>query len=226
MYVAGNCDAIAGPKEPQHDLCFGTTTTITTTTNTTRTTAITTTATSTITTTTRTTTTTSALTTTIPPKDLSGILWFGGSYHNDTQVTNKDVTFVTEDSWCKLPNVTLPGSGHGSQLLAVQQGRRIFVCGFYSSNRDNNDKDCYVTVSNSLASDGNWVKIASRSFSNGGCAYTVLGSTLIATTGTHTYNNLFEFFDLSNVDNQWETVDLKMPNIPKGIFIDSVLQQN
>ena len=161
------------------------------------------------------TTTTTSPTTTISPIDLlSGILFFGGYYDIGS---NKDITFVSEDSWCILPNVSLPGSGTGNNLLAVQIDRRILVCGF------NNGKDCYVTVSDSLASDGNWKKIASRSLSSSTYypAYAVVGSTVISTT--YSDNNLFEFFDFSQDDNQWETVDLNIPNIPSGKVIDNVL---
>ena len=52
-------------------------------------------------------------------------------------------------------------------------------------------------------------------------AYAVVGSTVISTT--YSDNNLFEFFDFSQDDNQWETVDLNIPNIPKGKVIDNVL---
>ena len=156
----------------------------------------------------------------LAPTDLSGILILGGVYDNGKhQFPNKDVTFVKEDSWCILPNVSLPGSGQGHGILVVQIGRRILVCGF------NNGKDCYVTVSDSLASDGNWKKIASRSLSSSTYypAYAVVGSTVISTT--YSDNNLFEFFDFSQDDNQWETVDLNIPNIPSGKVIDNVLAQ-
>ena len=163
------------------------------------------------------TTTTTSPTTTISPIDLlSGILFFGGSYNNGTNGRwNKDVTFVTEDSWCILPDVSLPGEGY--DLLAVQIGRRILVCGI-------NIDDCYVTVSDSLASNGNWKKIASRLYSSYYPAYAVVGSTVIKTTGWSS-RNLFEFLDFSQDDNQWETVDLNIPNIPQGKVIDNVLAQ-
>ena len=194
------CDGLAGPAEPDISTCNQDTTTLPTTTSPK---------------TSPTLTTTPPPTSTIAPTDLSGILFFGGSYHNGTQFTNEDVTFVSEDSWCILPNVSLPGIGYN--LLAVQIGRRILVCGL------NNGNDCYVTVSDSLASDGNWKKIASRSLSSSTYypAYAVVGSTVISTT--YSDNNLFEFFDFSQDDNQWETVDLNIPNIPSGKVIDNVL---
>ena len=184
------CDGLAGPAEPDVSTCN------------------------------QDTTTTTSPTTTISPIDLlSGILFFGGYYNNGTNGRwNKDVTFVTEDSWCILPDVSLPNSGQN--LLAVQIGRRIMVCGFRPK-----DNECYVAVSDSLASNGNWKKIASKSFSNNGCTYAVVGSTVISTTGYFSENNLFEFFDFSQDDNQWETVDLNIPNIPQGKVIDNVLAQ-
>ena len=94
------------------------------------------------------------------------------------------------------------------------------VCGFRPK-----DNECYVAVSDSLASNGNWKKIASRSFSNYDCTYAIVGSTVISTTGWSSNNNLFEFFDFSQDDNQWETVDLNIPNIPTGKVIDNVLAQ-
>ena len=201
------CDGLAGPAEPDISTCNQDTTTLPTTTSP---------KTSPTLTTTLPTTTTPPPTTTIAPTDLSGILFFGGYYDIGS---NKDITFVSEDSWCILPNVSLPGSGTGNNLLAVQIDRRILVCGF------NNGKDCYVTVSDSLASDGNWKKIASRSLSSSTYypAYAVVGSTVISTT--YSDNNLFEFFDFSQDYNQWETVDLNIPNIPQGKVIDNVLVQ-
>ena len=180
------CDGLAGPAEPDVSTC------------------------------TQDTTTTTSPTTTISPIDLpSGILFFGGFYNNGTHIfQNKDVTFVTEDSWCILPDVSLPNSY--SNLLAVQIGRQIMVCQW---------KECYVTFSDSLASNGNWKKIASRSFSSYNEAYAVVGSTFISTTGWSSNNNLFEFFDFSQDDNQWERVDLNIPNIPQGKIIDNVLAQ-
>ena len=169
-------------------------------------------------------TTTLPTTTTIAPTDLSGILFFGGYYHNGTQFKNEDVTFVSEDSWCILPEVSLPSDSR-SNLLAVQIGRRIMVCGFRPKFNKNEYKECYVTVSDSLASYGSWKKIASRSFSNDGITYAVVGSTVISTTGYFSNTNLFEFFDFSQDDNQWETVDLNIPNIPQGKVIDNVLAQ-
>ena len=197
------CDGLAGPAEPEISTCNQDTTTLPTTTTSPKTSP---------------TSTTPPPTSTIAPTDLSGILFFGGSYHNGTQFTNEDVTFVSEDSWCILPEVSLPSDTY-SYLLAVQIGRRIMVCGF------NFGKDCYVTVSDSLASNGNWKKIASRSFSSYNEAYAVVGSTIISTTGFWSDNNLFEFFDFSQDDNQWETVDLNIPNIPQGKVIDSFLAQ-
>ena len=153
----------------------------------------------------------------LAPTDLSGILILGGVYDNGKhQFPNKDVTFVTEDSWCILPNVSLPGSGQGHGILVVQIGRRILVC---------NGKDCYVTVSDSLVSNGNWKKIASRSFTSYYPAYAIVGSTVISTTGWSSNDNLFEILDFSQDDNQWETVDLNIPNIPQGKVIDNVLTQ-
>ena len=99
------------------------------------------------------------------------------------------------------------------------------VCGFRPEFNKNEDKECYATNSNSLASHGNWKKIASRSFLNDRTAYAVVGSTVISTTGTYSDNNLFEFFDFSQDDSQWETVDLNIPNIPQGKIIDSVFAQ-
>ena len=52
-----------------------------------------------------------------------------------------------------------------------------------------------------------------------------MGSSVISTTGRFSKNNLFEFFDFSQDDNQWETVDLNIPNIPQGKVIDNVLAQ-
>ena len=202
------CDGLAGPAEPEISTCNQDTTTLPTTTRTSPKTSPT--------------QTTTLSTSTIAPTDLSGILFFGGSYHNGTQFTNEDVTFVSEDSWCILPNVSLPYYDPSqSNLLAVQIGRRIMVCGFWP----NYNKECYVAVSDSLASNANWKKIASRSFSNYDCAYAIVGSTVITTTGWSSNNNLFEFFDFSQDDNQWETVDLNIPNIPTGKVIDNVLAQ-
>ena len=153
----------------------------------------------------------------LAPTDLSGILILGGVYDNGKhQFPNKDVTFVKEDSWCILPNVSLPGSGQGHGILVVQIGRRILVC---------NGKDCYVTVSDSLVSNGIWKKIASRSFTSYYPAYAIVGSTVISTTGWSSNDNLFEILDFSQDDNQWETVDLNIPNIPQGKVIDNVLIQ-
>ena len=200
------CDGLAGPAEPDLSTCKQDTTTLPTTTTTSPKTSPT--------------LTTTPSTTTIAPTDLSGILFFGGNYDNGTR--NKDVTFVTENSWCIIPDLSLPNfqsPNSGSNLLAVQIGRRIMVCGMY--------EECYVTVSDSLASNGNWKKIASRSFPNypHPVSYAVVGSTVISTTGWSSNHNLFEFFDFSQDDNQWERVDLNIPNIPQGKVIDNILAQ-
>ena len=89
------CDGLAGPAEPDISTCNQDTTTLPTTHPKTTTTSP---KTSPTLTTTLPTTTTPPPTSTIAPTDLSGILFFGGSYQN--KGSNKDVTFVSADSWC------------------------------------------------------------------------------------------------------------------------------
>lgn len=134
---------------------------------------------------------------------------------NNQQQVNYDVTFVSKDKSCVLPDIFLPK--YPSNPLAVNLGRRIYVCGFWPSiqERQNDDRDCYMTEN--LAGGGDWKKIASRQFSSYGSSYALIGQMLLSTTGRFSDNNknIFESLDLSVEDSSWQTLDLGMPNLPQ-----------
>ena len=71
-------------------------------------------------------------------------------------------------------------------------------------------QDCYVAVSDSLASNGNWKKIAaSESYrATTSPTYAVVGSTVLS--ALEASPNLFQILDFSQDDNQWETVDFNI----------------
>ena len=115
---------------------------------------------------------------------------------------------------CILPNISLPNDV--SSALAVNKGRKIYVCGFWPHllDKQNPDRDCYMTEN--IANGGAWKKIATRQFANGGSSYALVGSLLLATNGqfSDSKKNLFEFLDLSVEDSSWETIELGMPYLP------------
>merc|ERR1712179_411733 len=123
---------------------------------------------------------------------------------------------------CILPNISLPDAV--SEPLAVNIGRKIYVCGFWHHpflEKQNQDRDCFMAEN--LANDGTWKKISTRQFSNYGSSFSLVGSKLLATNGrfSDSEKNLFEFLGLSVEDSSWETVGLGMPYLPENHHLEN-----
>jgi len=206
-----NCDRLSGPWTPTMRECQSTTTTNIVNTTTTDT-AITTTTNTAVTTTIRTTTTARATTTILstttsshPNDDFSEVILFEGG--------SSDIIFVSENSWCSLPDIFPFPSNTLYHLLAVHYGHQLIACMA--------DGPRYCFLNEKLAEGEPWQKIATKALSGFGSTYAVVGSTLIVSNGggffdTNVENTLFEILDLAQEDAEWVTVNLNTPNIPQG----------